>query len=200
MALTGSCTTPCLFALVLDPAGVRQTVRLRMPHSVRDNHRARTNRYYTLSGLISMAVGSLPTLPHVDCSPRARLASGCSDLLCRTGCGFHRSRRVVPNGFYSAFTSFPPFTGFACRERFMCLFLWPNQPRLAGDSHPEKSCSSCQKKVLRGYGRRPSKPFYPAMAVWLLAVFAIVILVVRFGRPEGGSRGDLRDHCQPLLT
>jgi hypothetical protein len=24
--------------------------------------------------------------------------------------------------------------------------LWPNLTRLAGDSHPEKSCSSCPKK------------------------------------------------------
>lgn len=30
MALTGSCTTPCLFAVVLDPANACQTVRLRL--------------------------------------------------------------------------------------------------------------------------------------------------------------------------
>ena len=116
LALTGSCTTPCLFALVLDPADVCQTVRLRLSHSARDRVTARAVRKYFLSGLDTTAVGLLPTLPHFDCSPRARLASGCSDLLCRAGFGSRRPRRVVKNGFYYVFTSFPPFTGFSCRE------------------------------------------------------------------------------------
>ena len=47
MALTGSCTTPYLFAVVSDPADARQTVRLRLSHSARDNHMARASRNYT---------------------------------------------------------------------------------------------------------------------------------------------------------
>ena len=115
MALTGSCTTPCLFALVLDPAAACQSVRLRLPCSARVSVSARANGI-ELSEFDTTAVGSPPTLPRFDCSPRARLASGCSDLLCRTGFGSRRPRRVVKNGFYPVFTSFPPFTGFSCRE------------------------------------------------------------------------------------
>ena len=82
----------CLIAMVLDPAAVCQTVRLRLSHSARAICITRASGL-RLSELDCTAFGSLPTLPRFDCSTRARLASDYSDLLCRAGSGSRRPAR-----------------------------------------------------------------------------------------------------------
>lgn len=115
MALTGSCTTPCLFAVVSDPAAVRQTVRLRLSHSARDNHMARAKRNYTFGarsrGCRLAAYASALRLLSVG-KARFRLL----------GLALPGGLRLMPSPpghcewFLLRVHVIPPFTGLACRE------------------------------------------------------------------------------------
>ena len=63
MALTGSCTTSLLFAMVSDPAAVCLTVRLRSTHSALAYSYNAGHAVLLFRGSSSTAICSLPTLP-----------------------------------------------------------------------------------------------------------------------------------------
>ncbi len=101
-AFTRSSAIPRPFATGLDPAAAVQSDPLRPSGSAhRIRERVGLAVHSHLSRLDLVAPGPPAYASRLDCSVRARLASGCVVSLCRTGCGACRTRWIASDDFSS---------------------------------------------------------------------------------------------------